>query len=136
MEITQSPFLGTGWQFPPEFARGGAEVEMVFGIEDITQSLEILLGTSLGERIMAEDYGSNLDEYLFEELRPSVLHEMRAMISEAILFHEARIELNQLDFDLSREAEGILQIQLDFSVVSSNSRYNMVYPFYLNEASI
>lgn len=135
MDITNAPFLGAGWQFPPEFSPGGADVAMASGIEDIVQSLEILLGTRLGERIMAEDFGSSLDEFLFEEIRPSVINEIREMITEAVLYHEARIELNQVDIDQSRAGEGLLQIRLDFTVVSSNSRFNMVYPFYINEAS-
>ncbi|MCB0594632.1 MAG: GPW/gp25 family protein [Lewinellaceae bacterium] len=135
MDTTNAPFLGSGWQFPPEFSPGGADVAMASGIEDIVQSLEILLGTHLGERIMAEDYGSSLDEYLFEEIRPSVINEIREMITEAVLYYEARIELNQVDIDQSRAGEGLLQIRLDFTVVASNSRFNMVYPFYINEAS-
>ena len=45
-------FLGRGWSFPPEFGPGGAEVAMVAGEEDIAQSLSILFGTALGERVM------------------------------------------------------------------------------------
>ena len=41
---------------------------MVSGEEDIFQSLQILLATSLDERVMQEDYGCNLRDYLFAEL--------------------------------------------------------------------
>lgn len=135
MNIGNTPFLGSGWQFPPAFTPGGADVVMVSGVEDIVQSLQILFGTNLGERIMAEDYGSSLDEFLFEEISPGIINEIREMITEAVLFHEARIELNKLDIDQSRVGEGLLLIRLDFTVVASNSRFNMVYPFYINEAN-
>src|SRR5205085_7556909 len=128
-----SPFLGQGWAFPPEFTSGGCDVVMAAGIEDIKQSLEILFGTRLNERIMQEDYGCNLDEFVFEETSSETLNRLEYIIKEAVLYHEVRIELNNLQFNLDREREGVLLIQLDFTVPSSNSRYNMVYPFYLNE---
>ena len=43
-------FLGRGWSFPPRFLAAGAEVGMVAGVDDVHQSLQILLTTRLGER--------------------------------------------------------------------------------------
>jgi phage baseplate assembly protein W len=126
-------FLGQGWAFPPEFTSGGRDVVMAADVEDIKQSLEILFRTRLNERIMQEDYGCSLDEFMFEETGSETLNRMEYMIKDAILYHEARIELNSLQFDLDRATEGLLLIQLDFTVPASNSRYNMVYPFYLQE---
>jgi phage baseplate assembly protein W len=128
-----APFLGQGWAFPPEFTSGGRDVAMAADVEDIRQSLEILFGTRLHERIMQEDYGCNLNEFVFEETSSETLNRLEYMIKEAVLYHEVRIELNNLQISLEREREGVLLIQLDFTVPSSNSRYNMVYPFYLNE---
>ncbi len=62
---TDQPFLGTGWSFPPAFTKGGAEVEMVSGAEDIHQSLQILLSTRLGERVMQDEFGCDLHSVLF-----------------------------------------------------------------------
>ena len=45
-------FLGRGWSFPPSFDHTTGQIRLVEGIEDINQSLEILLSTSLGERVM------------------------------------------------------------------------------------
>ena len=120
-----TPFLGQGWAFPPEFTSGGRDVAMAAGVEDIKQSLEILFSTRLNERIMQEDYGSSLDEFMFEETSSETLNRLEYMIKDAILYHEVRIELNSLEFDLDRETEGMLLIQLDFTVPASNS-YRMI----------
>ena len=128
-------FLGTGWAFPPEFSAGGRDVAMSADIEDIQQSLEILFGTRLGERIMQEDYGSSLSDFQFEEISAAELNRMQTMITEAVLFHEPRIELHQITIDRDGEREGLLLISLDFSVPATNSRFNMVYPFYLMEGN-
>lgn len=128
-------FIGQGWSFPPEFSLGGKEVMMVSDIVDIQHSLEILFGTRLGERIMREDYGSSLIDYPFEEMNQSILNRLRHMISDAILQFEPRIQLNHIELAPDAKIDGLLNIELDFTVLSSNSRFNMVYPFYLTEAS-
>ncbi len=129
------PFIGSGWAFPPEFTNGGANVEMVSNIEDIRQSLEILFGTRLNERIMNEDYGCSLQDFQFEGISSTMINRIRRLISEAILYHEARIKVNKINIGEDQAIEGLLNIQLDFTVPESNSRYNMVYPFYINEAN-
>jgi len=132
----ENSFLGRGWSFPPEFTKGGKELFMAADIEDIKQSLEILFGTTLGERIMQEDYGCNLMDFQFEEMNSGVLNRLRNQIKEAVLYHEARITVNDVKIDVDQTQTGMLSITLDFYVPSSNSRYNLVYPFYLTEANV
>lgn len=128
-------FLGQGWGFPPFFAKGGADVEVVSGAEDIRQSLEILLSTRPGERALREDYGCDLSEILFEEIDQGLLNHATSLVSDAILRHEPRIKLERVDVGASEEAPGLLLIQVAYTVKSTNSRYNLVYPFYLTEAA-
>ena len=73
MITSHNSFLGTGWSFPPTFDRESGQVEMVSDLADISQSLDILLSTSLGERVMVPDYGCNLDDYMFESLNNSLI---------------------------------------------------------------
>lgn len=128
-------FLGTGWSFPPSFSKNGADVEMVSGVEDIHQSLQILLSTRVGERIMQEDYGCDLSSVLFEEMDQGLINSITSLVSDAILYHEPRIKLDSLDVSESKTQQGLLLISIEYTVQSTNSRFNMVYPFYLNEAS-
>jgi len=126
-------FLGTGWSFPPSFAPGGAEVAMVEGVEDVHESIQILLATSRGERPMQESYGCNLDSVLFEEMSPTLTNRVTSLIYDAILAHEPRVHLRAVNVTATNET-GVLQIRIDYSIRGTNSRYNMVFPFYLNEA--
>jgi hypothetical protein len=135
MSVSVPPsFLGTGWSFPPEFGPGGAEVVMVSDVEDIHQSLAILFATRLGERPMQESFGCNLDTLLFAEIDQALVNRVTSMIHDAILYHEPRIKLLDLDVSPDPREAGLLRIQLDYAVLGTNSRYNMVFPFYLNEA--
>lgn len=129
-------FLGTGWSFPPAFTKGGAEVGLVSGVEDIHQSLQILLSTGTGERIMQDDFGCDLHSVLFEEMDQGLVNTLTSLISDAILYYEPRITLDQLDVSESEAQQGLLLISLEYTVRSTNSRFNMVFPFYLNEATI
>jgi uncharacterized protein len=128
-------FLGTGWSFPPSFTKGGAEVVLVSGTEDIHQSLRILLSTRLGERVMREDYGCDLFEIQFEEIDQSLVNRVTGLVTDAILLGEPRIQLDQVAVDESATTEGLLLIQIAYTVRTTNSRYNMVYPFHLYEAT-
>jgi phage baseplate assembly protein W len=131
----EQSFLGTGWSFPPAFTRGGAEVALVAGAEDIHQSLQILLSTRLGERVMRDDFGCDLSNVLFEEVDQSLVNSLTRIVSDAILYHEPRISLDSLDVSESDTQHGLLLISIEYTIRSTNSRFNMVYPFYINEAA-
>jgi len=134
-DSTPPSFLGTGWSFPPEFGVGGAELALVVDVEDIHQALAILFATRPGERAMQESFGCQLDELLFEEIDQALVNRITNMIHDAILQHETRIELIDVDVTPDPSEAGRLVVALDYAVLGTNSRYNMVFPFYLNEAT-
>ncbi|BBE17108.1 GPW/gp25 family protein [Aquipluma nitroreducens] len=132
---TSKSFLGRGWGFPPEFNRATKAVNMLEDEADIKSSLEILLSTRLGERVMVPDYGCNLDELLFKPLTLTLKTYVIDLIKTAILYYEPRIDLNKIAIDPTDELEGVLLINLDYTVRATNSRKNMVYPFYKAEGN-
>lgn len=127
-------FLGTGWSFPPSFLADGAEVVMTSGLLDIHQSLEILLRTRPGERLMQEAFGCDLDAMMFAEVNAALVGRVETAIADAILLHEPRVQLVAVDVEPTREAS-LLEIHVEYTVPATNSRFNMVFPFYLHEAS-
>lgn len=131
----EKTFLGRGWSFPPEFNRTSGEAKMLDGEEDIRSSLEILLSTRLGERVMLPNYGCKLDELLFNPLNQGLKTYVVDLIKTAILYHEPRIDVQKIDISQSNELEGLLLIQIDYIIRQTNSRRNMVYPFYKEEGN-
>ncbi|MFN6565513.1 MAG: GPW/gp25 family protein [Nostoc sp. ChiSLP01] len=129
---TNSSFLGTGWSFPPTFNRDTGTVEMVSDEEDIFQSLEIILSTRPAERIMQPDFGCELSQFVFEEISQGLITGLKGTISDALLYHEPRIDVEEINIDESEE--GLLLISVIYRVRVTNSRFNLVYPFYINEA--
>ena len=132
---THQSFLGTGWSFPPTFTQGGGDLELVTGFEDIHQSLQILLSTRMGERVMQDDFGCDLTNVLFAEIDQDLVNNLTSLISDAILYHEPRITLDRLDISESDSHQGLLLISIEYTVRNTNSRFNMVFPFYINEAA-
>ncbi len=134
---TNKAYLGTGWSFPPNFDKDSSTITMVSAEKDIEQSLEILLSTSLGERVMQPDYGCNLKDYQFESMDNSLIGFLKDLVERAILFYEPRIKLERVDITEAESFEliqGILRITVHYEIEGTNTRYNYVYDFYLREA--
>ncbi|HLW33303.1 MAG TPA: GPW/gp25 family protein [Aequorivita sp.] len=130
-------YLGTGWSFPPAFDKTSKTVTMVSAETDIEQSLGILLSTSLGERVMQPEYGCNLKDYQFENMDNSFLGFIKDLVERAILFYEPRIRLEKVEVteaDSFELIEGLIKINVDYQIESTNTRFNYVYDFYLREA--
>ncbi|MDH7444138.1 GPW/gp25 family protein [Aquimarina sp. 2201CG14-23] len=131
-------FLGTGWAFPPEFNKEGKEsgkVEMLSDEVDIKSSLEILLSTRLGERVMVPNYGCNLDELLFKPLNLTLKTFVKELIKNAILYYEPRIDVEKIQIDQTNELDGELLILIDYRIRVTNARNNLVFPFYKEEGT-
>ncbi|MBE0638623.1 MAG: GPW/gp25 family protein [Bacteroidales bacterium] len=120
-------FLGTGWSFPPAFDKVSRSVEMTSGREDIERSLEILLSTRPGERVMQPDYGCNLDRLLFEPMDLALRTYMEEMVKTAILYHEPRITVDAIEIDEREGVQGQITLIVDYTIRTTNSRYNFVY---------
>ncbi|MET0266847.1 MAG: GPW/gp25 family protein [Duganella sp.] len=133
-------FLGRGWSFPPTFSNGrsggaGGQVAMVSGADDIRQSLHILLSTAPGERVMRPEFGCGLKNHVFEHVGYGTIVQMKELIERAILFFEPRITLDRIEISDRDIASGRLDIDLQYTVRMTNTRSNMVYPFYFTEGT-
>ncbi|WP_195822705.1 GPW/gp25 family protein [Roseobacter sp. MH60115] len=129
-------FLGRGWAFPPAFDNGTGEARLVQAEEDIAESLRILMETRPGERIMHPNYGCRLHDLVFEPMNSETEAEIEVAISRAILFFEPRIKLGAVTVDVRAALEGHLAVTLNYTVVETNERHNMVFPFYLTEGTL
>lgn len=134
-EFSENKFIGKGWSFPPTFNTSRKGVEMTEGNEDIQRSLEILLTTMKGERVMQPKYGCNMDEMIFQPLDTTTKTIIRDKIRIAILYFESRIDLVNIQFDFSKEQEGEVLIRIEYTIRGTNSRFNYVFPFYENEGT-
>lgn len=133
MENNKS-FLGRGWSFPVAFSAESLQVQMAEDEEDIQQSLIILLNTTLGERIMRPDYGANMEDLLFESLNVTTANMIANRIKKAILFHEPRVKTEDIDLRPDYN-EGRIEVLIKYTIIATNNRRNLVYPYLFTEAT-
>ncbi len=135
---TSTAFLGTGWSFPPTFDphRAPATVIMSSGDANIRQCLWVLFSTNLGERVMAATYGTNLRLKVFDALTQTLINDIRSLVLKAILDWEPRIDVTRVEVTPVDPVSGEVAISIDYVVRQTNARSNLVYPFYLNEATL
>lgn len=127
-------YLGNAISYPPELKEKGEITVMVSDEQNIWQSLQILLGTTPGERVHRFNYGCSIHQYAFEIMDITTETIMKELIEKAIILFEPRISLNKISFDI-RQYDGVILIRLDFTIRQTNQRSNMVYPFYLSEGT-
>ena len=131
----EKSFLGTGWGFPPSFELERTTVEMVSEEEDIRQSLYLLISTTPGERLMRPGYGCDLQSLVFEQISHMLRVEIIDMVKMAVLRFEPRIKVEDVRVTVDPDNQGLLYILVDYLVKTTNSRGNIVYPFYLKEGT-
>jgi len=130
----KNTFLGRGWAFPVAFLRDANQVNLVENEEDIRQSLIILLNTTIGERVLRPDYGANMEDLLFEALNVTTATMITNRIKRAILFHEPRVKVEEIDMRPDFQ-EGRIEVLISYFIISTNNRQNLVYPYLFLEAT-
>lgn len=137
-------FLGTGWSFPPEFvvqeagdgpSRPAGQVRVTADEADIEASLRILFGTAMGERFLQPTYGLDMGELLFDSISTTMKTYLEDRIKTTTLVFEPRIDLLAVRINTTKQTEGWLAIEVEYAVRSTNTRYNLVYPFALNDGN-
>lgn len=128
-------FLGRGWSFPPRFDRDRGSVLMTEGSEDIQRSLEILVTTAVGERVMLPRYGCDLGDLVFESLDTTTKTLIADRVRTAIVLFEPRIELHAVRLHSESELEGLVSVEVEYSIRATNSRFNFVFPYFKTEGT-
>jgi phage baseplate assembly protein W len=135
MAKNKQSFLGTGWSFPVTFDPIGLRLRMVSDQEDIEESIRIILSTTPGERIMQPTFGCNLNRFVFEKIDASLVAELNHIIFNALLDFEPRVNFLGAEIIEQDDLDGVLHLRISYSIIITNTRHNMVYPFYYTEGT-
>src|SRR5262245_46181596 len=129
-----STFLGVGWAFPIAVAPSG-ETALAADEEDIRQAIRIILGTNPGERVMRPDFGAGLNALVFEPINTTTMALARHRVEQALITWEPRIDSITVAVTAD-PPRGRIDIDIRYRVRSTNTFYNLVYPFYVREAQL
>ena len=126
-------FLGVGWSFPVQPGPDG-DVALAAYEESVRQSVWTILGTSRGERAMRPDFGCGLADLVFSVGGAQTASAVETEVRRALTAWEPRLDL----LDVRTGADGVLDntllIEIEYRVRATNTVFNLVYPFYLEQA--
>jgi phage baseplate assembly protein W len=122
--------IGTGVAFPLRVDRLGG-LALSSGEGDVGEAVDLILGTAPGERPMRPEFGCGIHNYVFESIDAYTLGKVEYEIRDALDHWEPRIDVLDVEPDLSRVDEGILLIDITYQLRATNDIRNLVYPFYL-----
>jgi phage baseplate assembly protein W len=136
VDTRDGSFIGTGWSFPPTFSRAAASVAMVSGETDIRQSLYVLFSTAPGERLMVPTYGSQIWTLVFRAVTTNLTTQLAEFVREAVLYWEPRVDVDDVTATPDATTAGLVLVTLSYTVRRTNTRNNLVYPFYIQEGTL
>jgi phage baseplate assembly protein W len=136
MKNAEHSILGTGWSFPPTFSRATASVDMASDDADVQQALWNLFSTVPGERIMLPEYGCAIWQLVFRPVTTAFKTEAAAAIRQAVLNWEPRIDVDAVTVTPDPAVVGLVVVTLSYTLRRTNSRSNLVFPFYLQEGTL
>lgn len=134
-DFAQKTWLGKGLGFPVSFNETTGDLTRADFEESVRQSINIILGTAKGERVMRPDFGCGIYDLVFETNTPSTASKISQVVQEALLLFEPRIDVLNIRVDSQFDRDGAkLLINIDYQVRATNNVFNLVYPFYLERS--
>lgn len=128
-------FLGKGLKYPFQFqsVSGGTEVSAATTREHehIRESILQILGTRQGERFMNPEFGSRLNDLVFEQNDEVLKGLIRHYVVDAIRRWEKRVVITGVTFDDAQENIdlNLLLAHISYRLIQSQVDGNLVYPF-------
>ena len=138
-----SHFWGAGWSFPPTFDSQNKQLRLVVDEDCINQASILIMNTQLGERPMNPQFGSPLQQFVFQHINANTLGQIKQGLSYALLHYEPRIKVENIQLNLESNGQqaqvstdAVLNIALTYRILHTNTRHNFVYPYVLSEATL
>jgi hypothetical protein len=124
-------FLGAGWKFPVQLDEQTKTIALSHYEQDILEAVEIILRTAPGERVMRPDFGCGIHELVFASNTAQTANLARFYVEDALSRWEPRIDVRSVTVAPDPKDAFVLLIRIDYKVRGTDSRFNLVYPFYL-----
>jgi phage baseplate assembly protein W len=129
--MDKEEILGRGWGFPPSFDKSSNEAAMISGEEDVESSIYVIIHTKFGERVMRNEFGSNIYDLLFEPLNENMKTFMASTLKDSLIDNEPRINIEKITLTQNDPALGKVDIKVEFTMIETNVTKNLVVPFYV-----
>lgn len=122
-------YVGAGYAFPIRVNVQGS-VQLSSDTPNLEESIKIILGTKLGERVYRPNFGCRLSELVFESMNTQTMLLIRLHIEEALETWEPRIILRNI-LTIPDPTSGRVDVEIIYTPKDSHDTRSLVYPFYL-----
>lgn len=127
-----SDFLGVGWTTFPVTLDSKGQIQLAHYEDAVRQSIRMILSTARGERLMRPDFGCSLHDLVFSTNSATAIGQVISAVQESLIQWEPRIDVLDVTAVPDAEEPNRLLIDIRYLVRTTNNRFNLVYPFYLN----
>ena len=129
-DVRDSEYIGRGLAFPLQVdPRGG--IALASGDHDIVQSIQLILETAPGERVMRPTFGCRIHELVFAPQNAATVSQMQHYVREALAQWEPRIEVQDIDVGTSPSNDGVMLVEIKYLIKDSYDERSIIYPFYI-----
>lgn len=122
-------FVGAGWSFPARVDATG-RIALSRHEREIEESIHLVLATAKGERPMRPEFGCGVHDYVFAPADATTAGSIAEAVRIALEWWEPRIDLVDVVVRLDRAPEGVLLIEIHYTIRGTNDPRNLVFPFY------
>jgi phage baseplate assembly protein W len=123
-------FVGRGFRWPMSVDHTGS-ISLTTGAEDMDSSIRVVLSTAPSERVMRAAFGCRIWDLLFEPVNANTLGLMAQAVREAVAQWEPRVDVEDVVVSPDGNDSSLVHISVTYRVRTTNSRRNLVYPFYV-----
>jgi phage baseplate assembly protein W len=123
-------WVGTGLRLPLLPTEQTPRLTTVSGTELIRQSIQVILFTEPGERVMMPDFGCGLTRFVMAPNTVAIRTAIREEVSQALNLWEPRLRLTEVTVTEGDEPR-LVWIDVSYVRLIDLRPDNLVYPFYL-----
>ena len=123
-------FIGRGWAFPIRTDTNGG-IALVGRDRDIAEAIRLIVSTTPGERPMRPEFGCRIHDFVFAPADAMTAAAISSEVERAVTMWEHRVDVEAVDVLQAPEDQTVFYIDIHYRLRATNSRYNLVFPFYV-----
>lgn len=109
--------MDKGWKFPFDISERHGGVITSGKKDNIRESVQIILQTEPGERMMHPKFGTRLHQFLFENMDSQTEEMIRREVRHSLYMWEKRIQDIEVETNIGQGKQGELRVTVTYRIV-------------------
>jgi len=122
--MNNAQLFGQGIAFPPRLTSNG-QWAWSTGAQNIQESIQIILQTELGERLMLASFGAGLGQFWFEPNTTATRRLIQERVENALRLWEPRIQLQNVQVEADPTNAQQVLIAIAYELVATGTQENL-----------